>query len=164
MKFCESQQAMVTSKKYTYTHESKVSRQKQSEPIRYYYIWIPNWWTRFWSTAWKFSNRFVRSLSLFPSFPLSLSLIPSLCIFAKFYYLRLKRFRTKHFSFTSKLPDATKNNQQQWNYQTKLNTKHTEKDRKIKKKATHTTDIVHVKMNECEKLVEASIYCDMMHK
>lgn len=149
---------MVTSKKYTYTHESKVSRQKQkqSEPIRYYYIWIPNWWTRFWSTAWKFSDRFVRSLSL----------IPSLCIFAKFYYLRLKRFRTKHFSFTSKLPDATKNNQQQWNYQTKLNTKHTEKDQKIKEKKnnTHTTDIVHVKMNECEKLVEASIYCDMMHK
>lgn len=28
--------------------------------------------------------------------------------------------------------------------------------------ARHGT--AHVKMNECEKLVEASIYCDMMHK
>lgn len=152
---------MVTSKKYTYTHQSKVSRQKQkqSEPIRYYYIWIPNWWTRFWSTAWKFSDRFVRSLSL--SLPHSLVMH-----FRKVLLFAVEAVSDQHFSFTSKLPDATKNNQQQWNYQTKLNTKHTEKDQKIKEKKnnTHTTDIVHVKMNECEKLVEASIYCDMMHK
>lgn len=42
----------------------------------------------------------------------------------KFYYLRLKRFRTNIFRFTLKLPDATKNTN---NNETKLNTEQPKK-------------------------------------
>lgn len=86
----------------------------------------------------------VDRLKIFGPFcSLSLSFPHSLVMhFRKVLLFAVEAVSDQHFSFTSKLPDATKNNQQQWNYQTKLNTKHTEKDQKIKKKQ-HTQLILY---------------------